>query len=137
MRKTIPDTDLGKFLFYMNEFFTFLEKIFPEDTDLQSYHGKFLEFKKYNAQLVAEIFTKTLLPMEKQILEQDEQFFLNEFKIESIQSNLPIALGEYEEALYNKIRALWLDTLDQTAKETVWKYFAILLGFGKKTMGLM
>ena len=121
----------------MNEFFTFLEKIFPEDTDLQSYHGQFLEFKKYNAQLVAEIFTKTLLPMEKQILEQDEQFFLTEFKIESIQSNIPIDLGEYEEALYNKIRTLWVETLDQTAKETVWKYFAILLGFGKKTMGLM
>src|SRR3989338_9293819 len=133
MRKTIPDTDLGKFLYYMNEFYIFLEKLFPGDKDLQSYHGQFLEFKKYNAQLVAEIFTKTLLPMEKQILEQDEQFFLTEFKIESIQSNIPIDLGEYEEALYNKIRTLWVETLDQTAKETVWKYFAILLGFVKNT----
>lgn|SRR3989338_4802006 len=136
MRKTIPDTDLGKFLYYMNEFYIFLEKLFPGDKDLQSYHGQFLEFKKYNAQLVAEIFTKTLLPMEVQILARDEQFFLNEFKIESIQSNLPISIGGYEKELYNKIQRLWLENLDQTAKETVWKYFAILLGFGKKTMGM-
>jgi len=141
MRKTLPETDLGKFLHHMNGFFEFIKQTFPNDKDLEYYHDQFLEFKKYNASLIAQMFVESTIPYEAHILSRNDKFFLDELKLEELQKNmpqnLPINIGDYEKGLYEKIRRLWLTDLEKTAKNTIWKYFAILLGYGKKTMNLM
>jgi len=134
MKRAVPTTDLGKFLMHMNNFFEFMKQTFPSDKDLEYFHDQFKEFKKYNAQLIAEMFVKSALPYEKHILDRNEEFFLEELQFDNLKEQVPINLGEYESGLYDKVRKLWTSDMDSTSKDTVWKYFAILLGFGKKCM---
>src|SRR3989338_5288877 len=137
MKKTIPASDLGKFLYYMDQFFVYLKQTFPEDTDLEYFHDKFLEFKKYNSQMIVEIFIQNMLPMEDHIMKKNEKFFLDEFDFGSLRLEGAIDLSQYEQHLYGKIKQLWTSSIPSEGKETIWKYFQILLGYGKKSVGIM
>ena len=121
----------------MDQFFVYLKQTFPEDTDLEYFHDKFLEFKKYNSQMIVEIFIQNMLPMEDHIMKKNEKFFLDEFDFGSLRLEGAIDLSQYEQHLYGKIKQLWTSSIPSEGKETIWKYFQILLGYGKKSVGIM
>ncbi|MHB1953738.1 MAG: hypothetical protein ACYCOU_08285 [Sulfobacillus sp.] len=115
--KSIPETPLGKLMYYIDELLLMLQQSFPDDRDLHFYHDKFAAGRKANPRLVAEMMAQELLPYEKQIQAKDESFFMN----------MKVDAGNDELRLIEKIKGLWSTGFSQTTKDSIWKYCAVYL----------
>lgn len=114
----------------LDKFFEYLGSEFPYFmSDLILTKGMIDSVRKSNPRLVVQQFLQYIAPYERQIMECDEDFFLNfENNISLDKENMMFGL---------KLKSMWLSNTDQSSektlrqKATVFHMFMKLLKIGK------
>lgn len=115
-------SNLTKFNLTLSNFIDDLIRVFPNYNNLEIFKEKFLLLKSTNPRLIVTYFTNTIYPYKSQIESKDASFFLEKDYSDDITiENKQWALDE----MLN-LKTLW-NKLDDNNKETVWKYFLVLL----------
>lgn len=117
----------------MDQFFAYMENAFPFfRSDLVLTKSSIDLLRKSNPRLVVEQFLKYISPYTKQIMECDENFFLN------FENNMNL---DKENLLYGlKLKSIWLENSHQDTEEilrqkaTIFFYFQKLLNCASKVV---
>jgi len=109
MSKIVQITTFNNIL---DQFFDYMEVEFPYfRSDLILTRSIITTVKKSNPRLVVEQFLEYILPFERQILECDEDFFLNFENTMSLnKDNMMYGL---------KLKSMWLSNQDQSSEQTL------------------
>lgn len=120
MSKTL----LTAFNTQLTNFLDELVALCPEESDFKVFRNAISLLKKTNPRKVVELFDKYSANYKKYILEKDESFILND------DYNIIVNdINSSSENIWNtitKIRKYWTN-LSETNKESIWKYFQILI----------
>lgn len=103
-----------------------LQTIFPGNSELEYGKEKFLTLKKMNAKLVFEYFKTYVYPHKDKITNKDDGFFLNQY-------DTGVKDNNYLQKILN-IKELWTTKMTTNDKETVWKYFNVLIILVERSM---
>ena len=112
-----------KFLKITENLIDELLRILPGDKNIILFQEKYYLIKKVNSTLVINSFVKYVIPFKKEIMEKNENYFLNNGTKED--------LGEKKYKYSIDLKENW-KTLDDQNKEIVWKYFQVLLVLTEK-----
>lgn len=98
-----------------------LHALYPKDSDILMGKNSLYLIKKTNPRKLLELFRNHVLPYEKFIIDNDENFFLNNTYKEQLQSN-------YNDSLQTilNLKKYWSSMSDNT-KKNIWLYFNILV----------
>lgn len=124
---TTEDSDLAKFNHNLSLLIYQLSKAYPEDRDLKVYADKFEWSKRFNARMACEYFVYVIHPYIKEIMQEDESFFLDLDYTKTTENE------RYLELIY-KIVDVWKHSENKKLKKNVWRYFQILLTYSIKAM---
>lgn len=125
---TSDDSNLSKFNHNLSLLFVQLMKAYPDDKDLKLYYDKFEWSKKFNAKAVCEYFIHFTSPYIKEIMTENERFFLHELDFtEHLKQEKYLNLLE-------KIMELWKNSDNQKLKKNIWRFFQVLLTYGIKVL---
>lgn len=119
------DSNLSKFNHNTSLLIVQLLKIYPDDKDLIVYRDKFEWSKKVNARLACEKFILEAAPYTEQIMNEDEQFFLD-------MNYRKYTDNENYVALMHKVADLWRNSDNEQLKKNIWRFFKILMVYGIK-----
>ena len=100
-----------------------LENILPESTNIKLYKEKFYLIKKANSNIIINSFIKYVLKHKENIINRNEEFFLNGGGQEGISDSKK----KYVLSLTND----WNDISEEN-KNIVWKYFQVLILLAEK-----
>jgi hypothetical protein len=108
----------------LDSFFDFMENEFPYfRSDLILSRSIITTVRKSNPRLVVEQFLEYILPYERQIIECDEDFFLN------FEKNMTL---DKDNMMYGlKLKSMWLSNQDQSEEKTIRGKAVIFHYFGK------
>jgi hypothetical protein len=116
----------------LDQFFNFLEKSFVDSRSDLILTRNTIEFlRKNNPRLVVEEFMNYIKPFEKQIINCDEDFFIN------FEQNLPGSTSSKENLLLgSRLKLIWLSIgpQDDIKKASVFYYFQKLIKSGDQCM---
>jgi hypothetical protein len=120
---------LTKFNQTFNEFIDDIISLYPNDVDLRVYQKLLTAALSYNSQLIINTFKESVVTeFGDQLLNRDETFFLNKDYSDLINKNENNV--EYN-AIIKKIKDYW-STMSDNNKDTIWKYFRVLILLSKK-----
>ena len=119
-------SDVQIFRDNINKFIEQLSYNYPNDKDLFLYRDKVVLYGKVDPYGMVEYFMNNISRFTKHIMEKDDAFFLEDLAIKEVTKN------EKYHQLYDKVRLLWLDGMDETTKKTVWQYFTVFVTLGAK-----
>lgn len=127
MSKIIQITTFNNIL---DQFFEYMETEFPYfRSDLILTKSIITTVRKSNPRLVVEQFLEYMLPFEKQIIECDEDFFMN------FENNISL---DKDNMMYGlKLKSIWLSNQDKKpekilrGKATIFHFFGKLIKIGK------
>lgn len=102
-----------------------LIKVFPNDADLRTYLFAVKGAIMIDEFIVCKVFHSHLLVYETQILEKDERFFLDKDYSEFHSKKVDIR------TLVHKLKTCW-SVLTEENKETLWRYFKVLMILAQK-----
>lgn len=127
MSKIIQITTFNNIL---DQFFEYMETEFPYfRSDLILTKSIITTVRKSNPRLVVELFLEYMLPFEKQIIECDEDFFMN------FENNISL---DKDNMMYGlKLKSIWLSNQDKKpekilrGKATIFHFFGKLIKIGK------
>lgn len=127
MSKIIQITTFNNIL---DQFFDYMETEFPYfRSDLILTKSIITTVRKSNPRLVVEQFLEYMLPFEKQIIECDEDFFMN------FENNISL---DKDNMMYGlKLKSIWLSNQDKKpekilrGKATIFHFFGKLIKIGK------
>lgn len=102
------------------EFLQDLVYVFPSDTDLRGYLLAIKAGLLLRKEIVCSVFHKHLLIYEDQVLRKDESFFLEKDFSEFHSNKVDVR------QLVHKLKGYW-DVLTEDNKETLWRYFKVLM----------
>lgn len=122
---TSKDSEILKFNHNLSLLIYQLSKVYPDDHDLKVWSDKFEWSKSFNAKMICEMFVDRAGPYVKEIMTEDEQFFIN------FDYNANVQNPQYLHLL-SKIIHLWQDTASPKLKKNIWKYFQTLITYGIK-----
>ena len=106
--KSIIITQITNFINELNE-------IYPDNKEITVFRERFNLLKNVNSQLILDYFIKYIYKYKKNILNENENFFLDGGGQEKIhESNLNMR---------DNIRTLWINNMTEDNKKIVWKYF--------------
>lgn len=97
-----------------------LIKVFPEDAELRTYLFAVRAATMLNNFVVCDIFYQHLITFKDQIIEKDERFFIEKDYSEFQSDKVDIR------KLVHKLKICWTVLTDDN-KETLWKYFKVLM----------
>lgn len=122
------DKTIKTFCTVLDDFLNDLYKSYP-DTSLFLLKESSKAMMLASPRLVVENFMACIAPYKDRLLKKDESFFINGGLVDNLSST------EYGFLIseINKISEIWNkpDTPDKT-KESIWKYFHILIALGSK-----
>jgi len=102
---------LTKFLSVIDQLIDDVYDVFPEaQEDIALFKYKYEMMKKVNPKMIQQLFQKYVMPYKKQILDKDESFFLQK---------------DYNE--FNIFKNIYAGVNDNQVKNTIWKYFQVLV----------
>jgi len=102
-----------------------LIKVFPNDTDLRTYLFAVKGAMMVNEFIICKVFHSHLMVYESQVMEKDETFFLDKDYSEFHSNKVDIR------TLVHKLKTCWT-LLTEENKETLWKYFRVLMILANK-----
>ena len=112
------------------DFVSDLIKIFPNDSDLHMCLTAVNTLLVLDDSMLNNMFHKHVATMREYILKKDEQFFLNKDYKEMYTQD-----EEYYSSMINKLKNYWTK-LEDYNKESVWKYFSVLIMLDDKIHNL-
>jgi hypothetical protein len=136
------DTSDNKYYEMFNEtlenFIKDLIKVFPTDNDVKLFKTSSNLLKLANVKKPLELFNSGLTEEYKQnILDRNEDFFLthdyDDVLNNDILKKMPTLNNNINNELISKLKKYWSDLSDPN-KDTVWKYFQILLKLSNKVI---
>lgn len=119
-------SDLQVFRENINKFIDQLTHIYPDDRDLVVYKDKIALYSKIDPRGMVEYFMSNISKFTVHIMERNDDFFLKDLAIKDVTQN-----EKYHE-LYDKVRLLWIEGMDDNTKNTVWQYFIVFVTLGAK-----
>jgi hypothetical protein len=110
----------------LDEFLKDLTNTFPDLKDIKLLRNGVNIAKVADMKLPQQVFDQTVaLKYEKQILEKDENFFMNEDYTEVLSTH------GVDFNLVPQLKEVWT-SLDESNKDAVWKYMQVLVLLNKK-----
>lgn len=110
----------------LDEFLKDLTNTFPDLKDIKLLRNGVNIAKVADIKLPQQVFDQTVaLKYEKQILEKDENFFMNEDYTEVLSTH------GVDFNLVPQLKEVWT-SLDESNKDAVWKYMQVLVLLNKK-----
>mgnify|MGYP003340340298 CR=1 FL=1 len=117
---------IEKFNETFKEFIEDLIRIFPDDPEFRLYEIAIMGALNTNELLVINIFNEHVVkPYGDKLLEKDNDFFVSH-KYDHL-----LTMNESAMDIIDKIKSYWCEMSDDV-KETVWKYFKVLILLDKK-----
>jgi hypothetical protein len=101
---------------FMNE----LCNIFPSDGELLLFREKYYLVKNANSKLILDYFVIYIYPFKTQILEKDENFFLEGGGQDELKDSSGLKFRD-------NIKKLWISKMSDENKEIIWKYFRVFV----------
>ena len=122
-------TPLSLFVNQLNSLCCELADMYPEDVDIKMAKTSIDTMKRMNPRMVFTTFYQFVYPFKDQILNRNEDFFLNmDFS--------KIAGGEASNMMtVMNLKKYWGTMTDQT-KECMWQYFGVLIILCEKCKGI-
>ena len=105
------------------EFADDLILVFPDDNDLKVYKNSLILLQKTNPRKVQIIFHTYIINYKDQILNKDEDFFIND--------NYDSVKDEKNIVLIDRPKNYW-SNISNSNKDKIWKYFEILISLSLK-----
>ena len=102
-----------------------LIKVFPDDADLRTYLFAVKGAMIVNEFIICKVFQSHLMVYESQIMEKDETFFLDKDFSEFDSNKVDVR------TLVHKLKTCWT-LLTEENKQTLWKYFKVLMILANK-----
>ena len=118
---SIKNTLLQQIDNFMEDFL----KIFPHKVEIQLFIQKYNLIRSANSNLVIQYFIEYIYPHKKQILEQDENFFIIGGGQEELKDNNGLKLRD-------TMKNLWVSETSNENKDIIWKYFKIFILLSEK-----
>lgn len=112
-----------KFNKIIDEFLNELSIILPEEKDIAIFRSQISVFSMIDEGKIIKSFIEHVYPYKKNILENDEHFFLGDGNIKNETDYL-------SESIH--LKSLWKNKLSNENKEVVWKYFKVLILLSQK-----
>jgi hypothetical protein len=106
---------------FMNELCT----IFPENGEIQLFGQKYNLIRNANSKMVIEYFVQFVYPHKTEIMNCNENFFLDGGGQEELKDNSGLKFRD-------NIRNLWIKEMSDENKEIIWKYFKIFIILSEK-----
>tara|TARA_Y100000385_G_scaffold281767_1_gene335119 strand:+ start:5585 stop:5971 length:387 start_codon:yes stop_codon:yes gene_type:complete len=100
-----------------------LSESYPNDPDLQFSSTTINFLKSTNPRKLQEIFNKYIYIYKDEIMNQDENFLLNNDFINNTVNNDNV---DYAISIMNNLKKYWND-MDNESKDNIWKYFKVLV----------
>jgi len=100
----------------MNELCT----IFSSDTELLLFREKYNLIRSANSKLILEYFVVYVYPFKAQILEKDENFFLDGGGQNELKDTSGLKFRD-------NIKKLWTSKMSDENKDIIWKYFRVFV----------
>ena len=123
-----PKSKLGFFNEKLTEFFRDLVFAFPEERDLKS-ALEYIEFaKKSNPKLILDMFHEHVWIGAHELIEKDDEDAVIVYAKDKIKNQYNEILPAL--AIFDK----YWDTLDDSNRETIWKYLKVLCFLCEKAM---
>jgi hypothetical protein len=123
-----PKSKLGFFNEKLTEFFRDLVFAFPEERDLKS-ALEYIEFaKKSNPKLILDMFHEHVWVDAHELIEKDDEDAVIAYAKNKIKNQYNEILPAL--AIFDK----YWDTLDDSNRETIWKYLKVLCFLCEKAM---
>jgi hypothetical protein len=98
---------------------------YPKSGDILLFREKYNLVRSGNSNLIIEYFIKYVYPLKAQIMEENEDFFIQGGGQEIIRS-------EHKLEFRNNIRALWINDMSPENKSVIWRYFKIYILLSEK-----
>ena len=122
---------LEKFNDTFKEFVEDLIRIFPDDPDFRMYELAIITALNTDELLVINIFNEHVVQQYgDKLLNKDNDFFINHSYDNILDSNMSSI------DVIQKIKGYWCDITSDT-KETIWKYFRVLILLDRKYRSLL
>ena len=123
-----PKSKLGFFNEKLTEFFRDLVFAFPEERDLKS-ALEYIEFaKKSNPKLILDMFHEHVWVSAHELIENDDEEAVIAYAKNKIKNQYNEILPAL--AIFDK----YWDSLDESNRETIWKYLKVLCFLCEKAM---
>jgi uncharacterized protein (UPF0332 family) len=118
---------------HADEFCRDLVSTFPEVSEFKQLKSALLLIKNLDERKPRDVFVKFLTSeIRDSVLNKDETFFLTEVhNHKHIINHVEDADASQWDNIVNMLRNLW-ETLDDTNKDSIWKYFHVLVAISDK-----
>jgi len=117
-------TDLSKFKEQLTSLLEFIKELYSDDKDLDKIKIKVCLLLDSNPRAVANMFVENLTPFAKQILNDNDEYFLQMDYETDGENNF--------NQVINKLKSYWTN-MNNDNKDKIKKYFKILLFLGCMT----
>ena len=122
-------SDLSKFLRTLNSLIKQVINLYPLEIDLKLFHEKIKLLEKTNSQMIMKYFIYYILPYRKKIMNKNEEYFLDNEKIEKVKENIRSNNLSLKKSL--NLKEKWND-LTNNNKDVIWKYFQVMIVLSEK-----
>ncbi len=113
------------FIQQLDSFVEEMSGLYPDEKEIMLFAEKYKLVKGVNNKMIIEGFIQYVLPLKTQILEKNEDFFLNGGGQEDIKD-------DYSNQLKEIIKNVWKNRMTEVNKEIIWKYFTVFVKLSEK-----
>lgn len=117
--------ELSRFNSQVEKFLEHLHKILPNNKSISATRSQIISAQFITPTLVIDSFIKYVYPYKNKIMNKDESFFL-----EKDEKELGIEQDYLSHAIH--LKELWNGKLLEENKNTIWKYFQVLILLAEK-----
>ena len=108
-----------------------MSTMFPSDPDLAFTKNAVYLLKKNNPRKLQNTFDQYVAKYNKQVMEKDEKFLIENNFLEDDTVKNSNADVDYAEKIINNLRKYW-SIMDDESKENIWKYLQVLMLLNEK-----
>lgn len=114
------------FIQQLDSFVEEISGLYPDEKEIMLFAEKYKLVKGVNNKMIIEGFIQYVLPLKTQILEKNEDFFLNGGGQEDVNKD------DYSMKLRDIIKNVWMNKMTDVNKEIIWKYFTVFVKLSEK-----
>ncbi len=114
------------FIQQLDSFVEEISGLYPDEKEIMLFAEKYKLIKGVNNKMIIEGFIQYVLPLKAQILEKNEDFFLNGGGQEDVNKD------DYSMKLRDIIKNVWMNKMTDVNKEIIWKYFTVFVKLSEK-----
>ena len=113
------------FIQQLDSFVEEISSLYPDEREILLFAEKYKLIKGANNKFIIESFVTYVLPLRSQILNKDEDFFLNGGGQDAIKD-------DYSSKLRDIIKNVWIHRMSDVNKDIIWRYFTIFVKLSEK-----